>query len=78
MQTSTPENVFAVQISGVPRAQAVDAESRIRMVQGFTLEQCNSAFHVPRLQKTVAVALLRRVRELRQRQASVRHSRGRR
>lgn len=45
--------------------QLIDAESRIRAVESFTIPQCASALHVPRLQRTVALAILRRIRYLR-------------
>jgi hypothetical protein len=57
-------NPFAGSVPGHPELQAVDTESRIRMVQNFTIDQCNQALHLPRLQKTVATAILRRVRAL--------------
>lgn len=44
--------------------QAVDAESRIRIVRDFSIEQCNQALHVAGLQKTVALAIVRRVRKI--------------
>jgi hypothetical protein len=57
-------NPFAGKIPGRPEVQSVDAESRLRMVREFTLLECNQALHLPGLQKTVALALVRRVRAL--------------
>lgn len=53
--------------AGIPGAntQYVDAESRIRAVQNFSLEQCDQAIRLPGLQKTVAQAIHRRIRKLR-------------
>ena len=57
-------NPFLGTVPGRPDVGATDAESRIRMVASFTVEQCNRALHVPHLQKTVALAILRRVRKI--------------
>lgn len=65
MKTSNP---FCGTIPGRPDVGAIDADSRIRMVQGFQVEQCNQALHVPGLQKTVALAIVRRVRKIKQEQ----------
>jgi hypothetical protein len=43
----------------------VDADSRIRLVKTFGFEQCEAALKVPDLQKTVRVAVERRLRMLR-------------
>jgi hypothetical protein len=34
------------------------------MVQSFSIEQCNHALHIPGLQKTVALAIVRRARKI--------------
>lgn len=60
------ENPFTGMIPGRPDVGYVDAESRIRMVQSFSIDQCNQALHVKGLQKTVALAILRRVRKIKQ------------
>lgn len=57
-------NPFTGMIPGRPNVGAVDADSRIRMVQSFTMEQCKKAIHVPGLQATVITAIIRRVRKL--------------
>ncbi len=57
------ENPFSTGIPGCS-TQYVDADSRIRAVQNFSIEQCNQALHLPGLQKTVALAILRRFRKI--------------
>lgn len=52
------------QVPGVGDVQACDAQSRIDMVAHFNVEQCLRAMTVPYLQKTVKVAIERRVRQL--------------
>lgn len=58
------DNPFLGAIPGRPHVGAVDAESRIHMVKSFSIEQCNRALHVKGIQKTVAVAIVRRVRQI--------------
>lgn len=60
------KNPFLGADPGRPDAGAIDADSRIRMVQAFSIEQCNQALHVSGLQPTVALALVRRVRKIKQ------------
>lgn len=50
--------------------QAVDVESRLRMLKSFDIEQCRMALQVQGLQKTVAVAAERRIRKLSKAQAN--------
>ena len=59
-------NPFSSKIPGHPEIQAVDAASRIRMVDRFTIKQCNAALQIRGLQKTVVLALFRRVRKVKQ------------
>ena len=59
----TKRSPFATGIPG-SNMQYVDADSRIRAVQHFSIEECNEALHVRGLQKTVALAILRRVRKI--------------
>lgn len=64
--------IFAGSIPGRPNVGAVDAESRIRMVQTFSIEQCNQALHIPGIQKSVALAIVRRVRKIKTEASGVR------
>ena len=57
-------NPFKAGIPGHPQAQTIDAESRVRLVRDFSLDQCNLALLIPGLQKTVLAAVQRRVRQL--------------
>lgn len=50
-------------INGEP-TYALDAQSRIHMVQEFDQEQCLRALQVPGVQKSVVDAIHRRIRKL--------------
>jgi hypothetical protein len=50
--------------AGIGDVQACDTESRIDMVRNFSAEQCRAALKLRYLQKTVRVALDRRLRAL--------------
>ena len=57
-------NPFKAGIPPGSMGQAVDAESRIRLVREFSIEQCNLALRVPGVQRTVALACYRRIRAI--------------
>ena len=61
---SRQENPFAGKYPGMPNVQAVDAESRKRMVANFSVDECRRALHLRGLQKTVASAVERRLKRL--------------
>ena len=64
MSPVSPKNPFAYGVPGRPDVQAIDADSRIRMVPVFSVEECNAALELTGLQKTVRQVVLKRLRKL--------------
>ena len=58
------KNPFAGQWPGMKNVQAVDAESRKRMVAEFTAAECCAALELPGVQNTVVDAIKRRLKAL--------------
>jgi hypothetical protein len=57
------QNPFLVDICGQV-CQTMASDDRIRMVKSFDAAQCHAALALPNLQKTVRLALERRLRQL--------------
>ena len=55
-------NPFASSVH--PGSQWVDADSRLECVKEFSAEQCRAALKLPDLQKSVRLAIERRLRKL--------------
>lgn len=61
---TTTQNPFAVQLHGGIQAYTCSADDRISRVQHFDRKQCLAALALPDLQRTVARAVERRLRQL--------------
>lgn len=65
MTTQTPtENPFMAQRYGTVQTYTSNAEDRIARVKTFDRKQCLAALALPDLQKTVAHAIERRLRQI--------------
>jgi hypothetical protein len=55
---------FAAHRYGEDQTYDIAAEDRLYRVKTFDLAQCRAALKIPRLQKTVVAAILRRMKRL--------------
>lgn len=58
------KNPFQYTLTSGHQVESTDAQSRIERVKTFDILQCSCALEVPGLQKTVAAAIRRRMKQL--------------